>query len=73
MSRAFPTAFLLLPLIACAGSSERQAAPSNAPERLRCDALAAEAIQAGVAADSRDLARRAADCYAAIATPAAAP
>ena len=35
--------------------------------------LAAEAIQAGVAADSRDLARRAADCYAAIATPAAAP
>lgn len=62
MTRTFPL-LLVVAAVGCAGGSERQAAPSNAPERLRCDALAAEAIQMSEAARAGEVASQAAECY----------
>ena len=64
-----PSAFILVLAFALAGCARTRApadAPSEAPERLRCDAIAARAIQAATPAEAQALAREAADCYAAL-------
>jgi hypothetical protein len=62
-----PFAFLLsLALAGCAGGPAPSAAPSDSPERIACDRLAARAIQATDPAEAAALASRAGDCYAAL-------
>jgi hypothetical protein len=64
MTRSLTPTLLLLALVGCAPRPAAVDAPSEAPERLRCDRLAARAIQAADPAEARGLASEAATCYA---------
>ena len=62
----------LLALGGCRGSTPPPAPPTEDAARIACDRFAARAIQTGDARDAASLSRQAADCYAALQTPAPA-
>jgi hypothetical protein len=70
MHRPLAALFLSFALTGCAGGPAPAASPADTPERIRCDRLAARAIQAAEPAEAASLASQARDCYAALpATP----
>jgi hypothetical protein len=66
MHRPLLAILLSLAGAGCAGGPAPSAAPSDAPERVRCDRLAARAIQAAEPAEAASLASQAGECYAAL-------
>lgn len=66
MRRPLACIILALTFTGCAGGPAPSAAPSDSPERIRCDRLAARAIQAADHAQAASLASQAGECYAAL-------
>ena len=66
MHRPLASIILSLSFVGCAGGPAPSTAPPDTPERIRCDRLAARAIQAAKPAAASSLATQAGDCYAAL-------
>jgi hypothetical protein len=66
MQRSFAAMVLSISLAGCAGGPAPSATPADTPERIRCDRLAARAIQAADPAQAASLASHAGECYAAL-------